>query len=183
MNLQVGPHSPKDVDEEAVVRGGFYPRKPALSASRGRLAGEEAQCEGYAYATAVNAGCAHLAVKMVTHSWRNKFTHLLAAILADALDAEKYEEIARSLGEREFGTLTKALRKRDKLDVRYWICAFSVNQHAGICASPPPADSTGHAIIPCSCTTPKHFEGDLSEAKRQVANELGSPFLPRLLQF
>ena len=97
-----------------------------------------------------------------------KFTHLLAGVLADALDAEKYDEIAQSLREHEFGKLTKALQKKGKLDVRYWICAFSVNQHAGICATPPPTDSTGHAITPCSCTTAKHFEGDLSEARLQL---------------
>ena len=56
-----------------VVRGGFSPTKLRLiSASRGVLGGEEAAGEGYAYATVVNGGCAHLAVKMVTHSWRNK---------------------------------------------------------------------------------------------------------------
>ncbi|CAE7370308.1 SYT4 [Symbiodinium pilosum] len=151
-----------DIDEKVVVRGDVY--KMAQSVSRGVLSGETGP--GYAYATALSGGREHLAVKMVTHSWRNKFTHLLAGVLADALDAEKYDEIAQSLREHEFGKLTKALQKKGKLDVRYWICAFSVNQHAGICATPPPTDSTGHAITPCSCTTAKHFEGDLSEMNK-----------------
>ena len=78
---------------------------------------------------------------------------------------EKYGEIADLLTQREFGTLNaKLLVATGKLDIRYWICAFSVNQHAGICASPPPTDSTGHPITPCHCLTPKHFDGDLSAA-------------------
>ena len=99
-----------------------------------------------------------------------KFTHLIAAVLADALDVEKYDEIADLLTQREFGTLNaKLLVASGKLDVRYWICAFSVNQHAGICGSPPPTDSTGHAIAPCHCSTPKHFDGDLSAARLHSA--------------
>ena len=94
-----------------------------------------------------------------------KFSHLIAAIVADALDVEKYDEIAKLLVKRKFSTLSDALRRKNSLDVRYWVCAFSVNQHAGICATPPPVDSTGHAIAPCRCTTPKHFAGDLSDAE------------------
>ncbi|CAE7234869.1 ACBP4, partial [Symbiodinium natans] len=157
-----------DVDELTTVRSGFTPRKIARNASRGILAEqeEEAVYRGYAYATVVSGGRAHLAVKMVTHSWRNKFAHLLAAILADALEAEMYLELAQDLAERNFLKLAEALRKRKKLDVRYWVCAFSVNQHTGICATPPPADSTGHAITPCGCSTEKHFTGDLSEMNK-----------------
>ncbi|CAE7853295.1 SYT4, partial [Symbiodinium necroappetens] len=114
----------------------------------------------------MNGGRPHLAQKMVTHSWRNIFSHLIAAIVADALDVEKYDEIAKLLVNRKFSTLSDALRRKNSLDVRYWVCAFSVNQHAGICATPPPVDSTGHAIAPCRCTTPKHFAGDLSEMNK-----------------
>ncbi|CAE7625670.1 PAO [Symbiodinium sp. CCMP2592] len=156
-----------DLDEHTVVRGGYLPDKLTISASRGLLRGrEQAMQPGYAYATMINGGHAHLAAKMVTHSWRNKFTHLMAAILADALDAEKYDEIAQGLVEREFEPLTKALRRKGRLDVRYWVCAFSVNQHTGICASPPLTDSTGNAIMPCTCRTAKHFKGDLSEMNK-----------------
>ena len=85
---------------------------------------------------------------------------------APVRNAEKYDELAQSLAHREFMTLTEALRKRGQLDVRYWICAFSVNQHTGICASPPPSDSTGYAITPCGCSTAKHFSGELSEMNK-----------------
>ena len=113
-------------------------------------------------------GTPRLAHKMVTHSWRNKFVNLLAAVLADALEMETYDHMVQLLKERQFGKLADALRRKGKLEVPYWICAFSVNQHAGICATPPPTDSTGHAITPCSCATAKHFDGDLSASRLKI---------------
>ncbi|CAE7245713.1 Synaptotagmin-4 [Symbiodinium microadriaticum] len=164
-----------DTDEGTAV-GSRHAKKFIPSASRGVLAedphaqGEDeaatGEYHGYAYAAVMNGGRPHLAQKMVTHSWRNIFSHLIAAIVADALDVEKYDEIAKLLVNRKFSTLSDALRRKNSLDVRYWVCAFSVNQHAGICATPPPVDSTGHAIAPCRCTTPKHFAGDLSEMNK-----------------
>ncbi|CAE7350137.1 unnamed protein product [Symbiodinium sp. CCMP2456] len=62
--------------------------------------------------------------------------------------------------------LALKLRNAGKLDVPYWVCAFSVNQHAGICATPPPTDTTGYPIIPCECTRAKHLSGDLSEMNK-----------------
>ncbi|CAE7818503.1 SYT4 [Symbiodinium necroappetens] len=154
-----------DADEPTVIQSCF-PASKLRCASRGILSEEREDMKGYAYATAVNGGRANLASKMVTHSWRNKFSHLLAAVLADALNADKYDELAQSLASRQFLKLTEALRKKGQLDVRYWICAFSVNQHTGICASPPPSDSTGYAITPCCCSTAKHFSGELSEMNK-----------------
>eukprot|EP00439_Symbiodinium_sp_Y106_P030900 s444_g3.t1 len=164
-----------DTDECTEV-GSRDAKKFRLSASRGVLAEDphaqgkdgaaSRECHGYAYAAVMNSGRPHLAQKMVTHSWRNSFNHLLAAIIADALDVEKYDEIAKLLAKRAFHTLSDALCRKNALHVRYWVCAFSVNQHAGICATPPSVDSTGHAIAPCRCATPKHFDGDLSEMNK-----------------
>ncbi|CAE7872730.1 SYT4 [Symbiodinium necroappetens] len=131
--------------------------------SQGR--GGEKGAYGHAYAATVNSEPC-MPLKMVTHSWRNKFSFLLAAILADALNSEKYDQIAQLLAERQLGKIVRALQKAGKLDAAYWICAFSVNQHTGICATPPATDSTGHAITPCCCATPKHFDGDLSEMNK-----------------
>ena len=76
-------------DELAITRGGEAPSKLGLRASRGVLADEEGGAGvGHAYAATVNNGQPCLGHKMVTHSWRNKFSNLLAAILADALGAE-----------------------------------------------------------------------------------------------
>lgn len=121
---------------------------------------------GYAYASCVNMGQPQLGQKMVTHSWRNKFSFLLAAIIADALDLQLYDSVMQLLKDQKFEELCEALNRRMKLDVAYWVCAFSVNQHAGICASPDARDSTGHSIQPCSCCTAKHFQGDLSEMNK-----------------
>ncbi|CAL1128062.1 unnamed protein product [Cladocopium goreaui] len=121
---------------------------------------------GYAYASCVNMGQPQLGQKMVTHSWRNKFSFLLAAIIADALDSQLYDSVMQLLKDQKFEELCEALNRRMKLDVAYWVCAFSVNQHAGICASPDARDSTGHSIQPCSCCTAKHFQGDLSETNK-----------------
>lgn len=121
---------------------------------------------GYAYASCVNMGQPQLGQKMVTHSWRNKFSFLLAAIIADALDLQLYDSVMQLLKDQKFEELCEALNRRMKLDVAYWVCAFSVNQHAGICASPDARDSTGHSIQPYSCCTAKHFQGDLSEMNK-----------------
>ena len=148
------------------------------------------QVKGLSYATSVNNGEPQMAIRMVTHSWGNRFTYLLSAIFSDALEAETYDGVADLLrwgrgpggSEKwhrlEVGTsvlqlrhgklddLAEKLRNVGKLDVPYWVCAFSVNQHAGICATPPPTDTTGYPIIPCACTRAKHFSGDFSEMNK-----------------
>ena len=53
--------------------------------------------QGYSYASVVNSGRPVLAQKMVTHNWGNKFSHLLGAILADALQQETYSGIVQLL--------------------------------------------------------------------------------------
>lgn len=137
----------------------------ALNNMTGQVSQEMDSDKGYAYATIVNhQPC--VAVRMVTHSWRNKFTFLLSAILADALQAETYDQVAEVLRSRELNKLAQKLKEAGKLDVPYWVCAFSVNQHAGICGMPPPEDSTKVAITPCRCKTAKHFSGDLSEMNK-----------------
>merc|ERR1711953_430755 len=50
--------------------------------------------------------------------------------------------------------------------INYWVCAFSVNQHAGICASPPAFDSHGQPISKCTCETEKYQTGDQCEMNK-----------------
>ena len=119
---------------------------------------------GYSYATAVNCGRAVMAQKMVTHNWGNKFAHLLGAIFSAALELETYDKVVDLLKKKDFEELHKLLQEKKQLSVPYWVCAFSVNQHAGICGRAPPLDTTGHEIKPCHCHTEKHFDGDLSAA-------------------
>ena len=119
---------------------------------------------GYSYATAVNCGQKVMAQKMVTHNWGNKFAHLLGAIFSAALDLETYDHVVNLLKKKDFEQLHSLLKEKEQLSVPYWVCAFSVNQHAGICGRAPPLDTTGHEIRPCQCHTEKHFDGDLSAA-------------------
>ncbi|CAJ1367552.1 unnamed protein product [Effrenium voratum] len=127
---------------------------------------DEGRSKGFAYATSINGGRPCLAQKMVTHSWGNKFCHLISAIFADALEEETYDIVEQLLMSRDFEGVSARLQQKNTLDVPYWVCAFSVNQHAGICARAPPCDSMGHEITACSCSTAKHLEGDLSEMNK-----------------
>eukprot|EP00913_Durusdinium_trenchii_P034360 g32145.t1 len=114
------------------------------------------------------------ASRMVTHNWDNIFSHLVAAILADAFDVPSYGPFLMHLDEK-LPALRDELAKRGQLDVSYWICAFTVNQHSSICGGFGPApqgddfaawdrkryDSvTGEAYPLCGCATPKFFNKD-----------------------
>ncbi|CAE7583205.1 SYT4 [Symbiodinium natans] len=175
-----------DIDIEASPARCNQRQHKVLSASRGILADplelpievgsplgpnpgareEEDLLTGFSYATVVNSNKPLLAAKMVTHNWGNRFVFLLAAIFSDALGLETYDGVAELLERKWLAELYERLRKAGKLSDAYWVCAFSVNQHAGICATPPATDSTGFAIAPCRCSTPKHFTGDQSEMNK-----------------
>jgi len=116
--------------------------------------------------------------RMVTHSWSNLFLHLVAAIVDDALGEEVYyDRLAVQLcsveGLREVRGRLEALHAHT---LTYWVCAFSVNQHAAICGGfrKPPADpaayemwlqkrfdtSSGQPLPVCACGEPKFFSDD-----------------------
>ncbi|CAE8618650.1 unnamed protein product [Polarella glacialis] len=120
---------------------------------------------GSAYATVVANGQPRLPQKLVTHNWSNIFSHLIAAVLADCMNCQTFEKSLAMLLEPKG---LEELRKRlaNKLHNRYWICIFSVNQHAGICATPPEADSHGMPIQPCTCLLEKHWTGDQCEMNK-----------------
>eukprot|EP00931_Biecheleriopsis_adriatica_P096542 TRINITY_DN7019_c0_g1_i1.p1 TRINITY_DN7019_c0_g1~~TRINITY_DN7019_c0_g1_i1.p1 ORF type:complete len:1235 (+),score=150.61 TRINITY_DN7019_c0_g1_i1:26-3706(+) len=120
---------------------------------------------GYAYATLANGGEARLAQKMVTHNWGNIFNHTLSSIIADALMLDTYDSVSDLLI-RDLAGLRETLHRRGVGEKSYWICAFSVNQHAGICGTPPPHDSLGFSIEACTCRTSKHTDGALSEMNK-----------------
>ena len=128
---------------------------------------------GVALATKWNRGRPLVPQHMVTHSWSNNFVNLSAAIVADALGCETYGEIAQRLGTKVgLATIVSELEAADKLDSTYWVCAFSINQHATIChgfgPSPPPGTDawaawekktrnsiTGERYPLCPCHEPK----------------------------
>ncbi len=96
-------------------------------------------------------------MKMVTHNWQNKFNDLIAAVLADALGEDAYDQIAEQLatveGKKE---LAQKLQREGSGSLSYWICAFCVNQHVSICDKIP--DGTDYK--PCDCTCEKYKNED-----------------------
>merc|ERR1719401_314701 len=113
---------------------------------------------------------------MVTHNWSNTFLHLVAGVLADAVGEDCYHDVAEELlsGADGRANLAAALEQAGTMDRVVWICAFSINQHAGICGGfgpPPDQESTsylewdakrrdsvsGEKFAVCSCRQPKAF--------------------------
>eukprot|EP00930_Biecheleria_cincta_P056275 TRINITY_DN42422_c0_g1_i1.p1 TRINITY_DN42422_c0_g1~~TRINITY_DN42422_c0_g1_i1.p1 ORF type:complete len:724 (-),score=109.31 TRINITY_DN42422_c0_g1_i1:490-2661(-) len=92
-------------------------------------------------------------MRMVTHSWNNRFADLIAAIVADALGEAEWDMLAYVLV-RDVDMLEAWLDAAGVIDMSYWVCAFSVNQHAGICGDNPcnSRDSvTGQVHAVCNC--------------------------------
>mmetsp|Transcript_84250 Transcript_84250/g.176308 ORF Transcript_84250/g.176308 Transcript_84250/m.176308 type:complete len:778 (-) Transcript_84250:316-2649(-) len=112
---------------------------------------------------------------MVTHAWDNVFSHLVAAVVADALGKKDYEGVVEMLVNRHFDSLSRQLEIRQISNESYWICAFCVNQHSAICNSfgQPPDDPkdfarwdrsrrdsvSDEAYPTCDCTTTKYLNG------------------------
>eukprot|EP00930_Biecheleria_cincta_P097955 TRINITY_DN89637_c0_g1_i1.p1 TRINITY_DN89637_c0_g1~~TRINITY_DN89637_c0_g1_i1.p1 ORF type:complete len:638 (-),score=88.33 TRINITY_DN89637_c0_g1_i1:182-2095(-) len=111
--------------------------------------------------------------RMVTHTWGGPFLHLVAAVAADCRNLNEYAPASKQLLD-DAPELEQSLRAEGCLQLRYWICAFCVNQHASICAGfgPAPAlgtpeyrrwdacrrDSVTGMVHPiCDCATRKHF--------------------------
>lgn len=113
------------------------------------------------YAEQVNQGRKMIPKKMVTHSWSNLFRDLLASVLADALGEHTFEFLARLLSDRAGTELVEQmLLSLGRLDDSYWICAFAVNQHSGICGANPNGNVDPVTLIPhpiCDCGKPKMF--------------------------
>eukprot|EP00434_Breviolum_minutum_P033009 symbB.v1.2.029201.t1/scaffold3171.1/size96351/1 len=90
--------------------------------------------EGHALASLWSEGLPIRAQSMVTHNWSNLFHHLMAGIFADALDQEYYAGVAEMLLHAAgCEQLDNAVQAKNCGEKSYWVCAFSVNQHACIC--------------------------------------------------
>ena len=151
-NLGVGimPSFQPDVHTtNDVVRLGIIPRTSSAGSS---------------YAEFVNNGKKVIPKKMVTHNWQNLFRDLLASVIADALGEHNFELIAKLLSDKEgVEVVKKILQVQERLQETYWICAFSVNQHASICGGNPNGDVDPVTKIPhpiCTCNAPKFFNKD-----------------------
>ena len=116
------------------------------------------------YAQLVNKGAKVLPKKMVTHNWSNLFRDLLASVISEALGEHTFEFVAELLSDKAgVEALEDMLRVHGSLQETYWICAFAVNQHAGICGSNPSGTVdpvTGLTHPTCQCSEPKFFNED-----------------------
>ncbi|CAE8632318.1 unnamed protein product [Polarella glacialis] len=119
---------------------------------------------------------------MVSHTWSALFLDLVAAVVADSLELDEYGKVAQRLAKpRGAHKLLQEVRR--KSCQRYWICAFCVNQHAGICngfgSEPTPGSDqhsrwdagrrdtvTGQVFGLCSCSEPKYFDGPICEMNK-----------------
>eukprot|EP00747_Dinoflagellata_sp_TGD_P048480 gnl/TRDRNA2_/TRDRNA2_145629_c0_seq5.p1 gnl/TRDRNA2_/TRDRNA2_145629_c0~~gnl/TRDRNA2_/TRDRNA2_145629_c0_seq5.p1 ORF type:complete len:491 (+),score=97.19 gnl/TRDRNA2_/TRDRNA2_145629_c0_seq5:205-1473(+) len=100
------------------------------------------------------------AMRMVTHNWGNKFAHLIAAVVSDALGKGHYAGILERLKGENIRELKRELEENNALDITYWICAFCVNQHMAICGieAEPPKGTKQHE----SWQSTKKFVEELS---------------------
>jgi len=91
----------------------------------------------------------------------NKFVHLMAAVFADILEEDCYDVVVPQLsGPAGLSILREKLQKQGALERAFWICAFSVNQHRGICSANPFHSKdpvTGLEHMTCPCGHEKHF--------------------------
>jgi len=109
---------------------------------------------GRAYSEVMQEGKFTPATRMVTHHWSNLFAHLVAAIVADALEVPTFGDILDQLSPARLPNLKSQLASRGLLSLTYWVCAFSVNQHSCICAGfgpEPPLSTEEHAEFDSKC--------------------------------
>lgn len=92
--------------------------------------------------------------KMVTHNWSNLFRDLIAAILADALSESDFAKIADLLT-KDISILDQWVERMGVKTQVYWVCAFAVNQHVGICGTATVDSVTEQPCAACTCKCPK----------------------------
>lgn len=98
-------------------------------------------------------------VKMVSHNWDNLFSNFVAAIIADAMDLPAYKWILTRLRPDELPNLRSDLQRDGLLNLVYWACPLSVNQHHSMCKfvrSDFKDKVTGEQYVACACSA-THF--------------------------
>jgi len=165
---EVMPHfDPRRSTTNDVVRQAVIPLSREQSPAGGGRALASVWCE-----TGLMARC------MVTHNWSNLFWHLVAAIVADQLECNTYADVAEDLLKvSQLRKLRQTLASKGVLDMTFWICAFAINQHAGICSGfgnePTPGTQehteweskrndtvTGEPFLACACGQRKIFNDE-----------------------
>eukprot|EP00927_Polykrikos_kofoidii_P084405 TRINITY_DN8883_c0_g1_i1.p1 TRINITY_DN8883_c0_g1~~TRINITY_DN8883_c0_g1_i1.p1 ORF type:complete len:714 (+),score=75.44 TRINITY_DN8883_c0_g1_i1:114-2255(+) len=113
---------------------------------------------------------------IVTHSWSNLFRDLVAAIVADALGEQEFAMISYLL-EHDLEAVLQGIRGAGAQLRTYWVCAFCVNQHSGICSRNPHGtkDLVMCMLHPtCSCGFSKAWNDTppITDAGRGIASEM-----------
>lgn len=122
--------------------------------------------DGFALASIWNQQQPRLAERMVTHNWGNRFSHLVAAIISDATGCAYFADVVASLEKlKDFQTLKASLEDSEKIDTTYWVCVFSVNQHASICGGFGPAPEKSHS-------SPGEFEAWDAKRRNSVSGDI-----------
>merc|ERR1712159_514670 len=110
---------------------------------------------------------------MVTHHWGHLFSHLIAAVVADALDATLYSHILERMRPGRIRELMLQVQEHGTWGSTYWISAFCVNHHRSICGSfvpdplnPHNLDSVGFRMHACNCGLEKYTNGMLCELNK-----------------
>ena len=79
-------------------------------------------------------------------------------MVADALELPSYSSVLPRLEKAEMAALRSELYWKGKLSCVYWICCFSINQHAGICSMPTDVDPVTRIRPPaCNCDHEKNW--------------------------
>jgi len=108
---------------------------------------------------------------MVTHHWGNVFSHLVSAVVADALGHYcSWERIEAELTTNDWHDrkknvygLLRQLDRRGAANFPYWLCICCVNQHKSICHLPPPGCTDRVTCLEyqaCTCKEPKFGSGE-----------------------
>ncbi|CAE7769402.1 unnamed protein product [Symbiodinium sp. CCMP2592] len=103
--------------------------------------------------------------RMVTHHWANRFSDLVAVVVADGLGVKRWDSVVELL--RSHGETSLKEQLEQKVGAEYWICAICINQHASICGNSMGARDTvtGEVLPSCSCKTPKFFNDHPDECE------------------
>eukprot|EP00929_Paragymnodinium_shiwhaense_P068090 TRINITY_DN34220_c0_g1_i2.p1 TRINITY_DN34220_c0_g1~~TRINITY_DN34220_c0_g1_i2.p1 ORF type:complete len:344 (-),score=32.78 TRINITY_DN34220_c0_g1_i2:103-1134(-) len=73
---------------------------------------------------------------MITHNWGNLFKDLCAVMVAHVLSEPDFGMVAHLLEVNRLDTI-EAMLPEDAWSVKFWVCAFCVNQHRSICGKNP----------------------------------------------
>jgi len=142
-------HLTKDVVRRAVIPG---------SAGR-KGVGDVVTSRSCAYSSKMMNDSITYPLKMVTHTWGALFRDLVAIVVTDALGEREFKPFGQLL-DRNPAALKEMLQFSGMSQTRYWICAFSVCQHASICGGNPHGDRdsvSGEVHGICDCGLPKAF--------------------------